>query len=149
MTRDCFSFIFNLRDILLSLQMNLSFQRAAVACAITERSSEPLSKTTTPKYLELITVLSFCPFTFISLWMPLALFVIRLVFSALMSTLYLVQVLSRLSTRVPSSCSSSARAPCYQQTKIGYITAATAHISIMFFLGIRHDSFEKDVEEGG
>ena len=39
---------------------------------------------------------------------PLALFVV--VFSSLISILYLVQVLSRLSTRASSSCSSSARA---------------------------------------
>ena len=63
-----------------------------------------------PRYLKLVTVPSFCPFTFISLWMPLALFVISLVFSPLISILYLVQVLSRLSTRASSSRSSSARA---------------------------------------
>ena len=84
----------------------------AVACAILERTSglEPSSETTAPRYLKLVTVPNFCPFTFISLWMPLALFVISLVFSALISILYLVQVLSRLSTRASSSCSSSARA---------------------------------------
>ena len=40
----------------------------------------------------------------------LALFVISLVFSALISILYLVQVLSKLSTGASSSYSSSARA---------------------------------------
>ena len=45
--------------------------------------------------LEACTVSRFCPFTVISLRMPLALFVISLVFSALISILYLVQVLSR------------------------------------------------------
>ena len=60
--------------------------------------------------MKLVTVTNFCPFTFISLWLPLALFVISLVFSALISILYLVQVLSRLSTRACSSCYSSARA---------------------------------------
>ena len=46
-----------------------SFIRAAVACAILERisSSEPSSETTAPKYLKLVTVPSFCQFTFISL----------------------------------------------------------------------------------
>ena len=98
--------------MLLSLQMGFSFVRAAVACAILERTSglEPSSKTTAPRYLKLVTVPNFCPLTFISLWMPLALFVISLVFSALISILYLVHVLSRLSTRASSSCSSSARA---------------------------------------
>ena len=71
---------------------------------------EPSSETTAPRYLELVTVPNFCPFTFICLWVPLALFVISLVFSALISILYLVQVLLRLSTRAFSSCSSSARA---------------------------------------
>ena len=57
-----------------------------------------------------VIVPNFCYFTFIFLWMLLALFVISLVFSALISILYLVQVLSRLSSRASSSCSSSARA---------------------------------------
>ena len=112
MTRERISFTFDPRDMLLSLQMGFSFVRAAVACAILERTSglEPSSETTAPRYLKLVTVPNFCHFTFISLWMPLALFVISLVFSALISILYLVQVLSRLSTRASSSCSSSARA---------------------------------------
>ena len=112
MTRVRISFTFDSRDMLLSLQMGLSFVRAAVACAILERTSglEPSSETIAPRYLKHVTVPNCCPFTFISLWMPLALFVISLVFSALISVLYLVQVLSRLSTRASSSCSSSARA---------------------------------------
>ena len=74
MTRECISFIFDPRDML-SLQMGFSFVRAAVASAIIERTSglELSSETTTPRYLKLVTVPSFCPFTFISLWMPLAL----------------------------------------------------------------------------
>ena len=112
MTGERISLTFDPRDKLLSLQMGFSFVRAAVACAILERTSglEPSSETTAPRYLKLVTVPNFCPFTFISLWMPLALIVINLVFSALISILYLVQVLSRLSTRASSSCSSSARA---------------------------------------
>ena len=112
MTRERISFTFDPRDMFLSLQMGFSFVRAAVACAILERISglEPSSETTAPRYLKLVTVPNFCHFTFISLWMPLARFVISLVFSALISILYLVQVLSRLSTRASSSSSSSARA---------------------------------------
>ena len=112
MTRERISFTFDPKDMLLSLQMGFSLVRAAVACSSLERISglEPSSETTAPRYLKLVTLPSFCPFTFISLWMPLALFVISLVFSALISILYLVQVLSRLSTRASSSCSSSARA---------------------------------------
>ena len=54
---------------------------------ILERTSglEPSSETTVPRYLKLVTVSSICLFTFIFLWMPLALFVISLVFSALIS----------------------------------------------------------------
>ena len=107
MTRERISFTFDPRDTLLFLQMGFSFVRASVACDILERISglEPSSETTAPRYLKLVTVPSFCLFTFISLWMSLALFVISLVFSALISILYLVQV-----TRASSSCSSSARA---------------------------------------
>ena len=112
MTRERISFTFDPRDRLLSLQMGFSFVRAAVACAILERTSglEPSSKTTAPRYLKLFTVPNTCLFTFISLWMPSALFVISLVFSALISMLFRVQVLSRLSTRASSPCSASARA---------------------------------------
>ena len=105
------SFTFDPRDVL-SLQIGFRFVRATVACAVLKRTSglKSSSETTAPRYLKLVTVPSFCSFTFISLWMPLAPFVISLVFSAVVSILYLVQVLSRLSTRASSSCSSSARA---------------------------------------
>ena len=90
MTRECISFTFDPRDML-SLQMGFSFVRAAVACAILERTSglKLSSETTTPRYLKLVTVPSFCPFTFISLWMPLALFAYSSVFSALIFILTL------------------------------------------------------------
>ena len=111
MTRERISLTFDPREMLLSLQIGFSFVRAAVACAILERTSglEPSSETTARRYLKLVTVPNVCPFTSIYRWMPLALFAISLVFSALISILYLVQVLSRLSTRASSSCSSSAR----------------------------------------
>ena len=78
MTRERISFTFDPRDMLLSLQMGFSFVRAAVACSILERTSglEPSSETTAPRYLKHVTVPNFCPFTFISLWMPLALDVV-------------------------------------------------------------------------
>ena len=46
---------------------------------------EPSFETIGPRYLKLVTVPSFCPLTLILVWMPLALFVISLVFSALIS----------------------------------------------------------------
>ena len=86
-TRERISRIFELREILLSFQNGFNLVNAAVVCAILESISglEPSTVITEPWYLKLVTVLSFCPFTFISMLMPLVLFVISLVFSALIS----------------------------------------------------------------
>ena len=114
MTRECISFTFDARDTLLSLQMCFSFLIAAVACAILERISclEPPSVTTAPRYLKLVTVSNFCPFTFF-----LSLDAIGAAchqFDLLSTDIHLipcvVQVLSRHSNTASSSCSSSARA---------------------------------------
>ena len=112
MTRERISFTFDHRDMLLSLQISLSFVSAAVACAIPERNSglDPSAETTVSRYSKLVTVPNFCLITYITLWMPSALFVICLVFSALISTLCLVQVCRDFVLGLPSSCSSSARA---------------------------------------
>ena len=69
MTKECISFTFDPRDMLLSLQMGFSFVRAAVACSVLERTSgfELSSETSASRYLKLVTVPNFCPFTFISL----------------------------------------------------------------------------------
>ena len=110
MTRERISFIFDPRDMFLLLQIGFSFVKAAVACAILERTSglEPSSETTVLRHSKLYGPI-FSPFTLISLRMPLAQFVISLVFSALISILCLMP-LSILSTRASNSCSSSARA---------------------------------------
>ena len=86
-TRERISRILELREVLLSIQIGFSLVNAAVACAILESISllEPSSVTTEPRYLKLVTVSSYCPFTLISVLMPLVLFVISLVFSALIS----------------------------------------------------------------
>ena len=86
-TRERISRILELREILLLIQTGFGIVSAAVACAILERNSglEPSSVITKPRYLKLVTVSSFCPFTLISVLMPLVLFVISLVFSALFS----------------------------------------------------------------
>ena len=85
-TRERISRILELKEILLSTQTGFSLVNAAV-CAILESISdlELSSDTTYPRYLKLVTVSSFCPFTLISVLMPLVLFVISLVFSALIS----------------------------------------------------------------
>ena len=76
-----------LREILLSIQTGFSFANAAVACAVLESISglEPSSVIPEPRYLKFVTVSSFYPFTLISVFTPLVLFVISLVFSALIS----------------------------------------------------------------
>ena len=71
-TRERIIFTFDTRDILLSLQMDFSFVRAAVACAVLERISDlaPSSETTALRYsklIKLITVPTFSPFTLISI----------------------------------------------------------------------------------
>ena len=54
--------------MLLSFQIGFSLVNAAVACAILESISglEPSAAITEPRYLKLVTVSSFCPFTLIS-----------------------------------------------------------------------------------
>ena len=86
-TRECISNILELREILLSIQTGFSRVNAAVVCAILESISglEPSSVITEPRYLKLVTVSSLCQFTLISVLMPLVLFVISLVFLALIS----------------------------------------------------------------
>ena len=77
MTRERISFTFEPKDMLLSIQMAFSFERAAVACSILERISglepsseeraavacsilerisglEPSPETTAPRYLKLV-----------------------------------------------------------------------------------------------
>ena len=85
-TRERISRILELREILLSFQTGLV--NAAVVCAILESISglEPSSVITEPRYLKLVTASSFWPFTLMSMLIPLVLFVISLVFSALIST---------------------------------------------------------------
>ena len=79
--------ILELGKILLSFQTGFSLVNAAVVCAILESISglENSSVMSEPKYLKIVTVSSFCPFTLISMLMLLVLFYKSLVFSALIS----------------------------------------------------------------
>ena len=79
-TMECISRILKLREILLSFQTGFKLVNAAVVSAILESI---LGLEPEPRYLKLVTVSSFCPFTLIYVLMPLVLFVISLVFSAL------------------------------------------------------------------
>ena len=86
MTRKRVSRTLELREMLLSLQTGLNLVNAAVVCAVLESISVlELTSNTEHWYLNLVTVSSFCQFTLISVLMPLVLFVISLVFSALIS----------------------------------------------------------------
>ena len=62
-----------LREILLSVQTGFNLVNAAVVCAVLESIAglEPASVITEPRYLKLVAVSSFCPFTLISALMPL------------------------------------------------------------------------------
>ena len=76
MTRENISRILELREMLLSFQADFNLvNAAAVARAIPESisGSEPSSVITEPRYLKLVTVSSFCPFTLFSVLMPLVL----------------------------------------------------------------------------
>ena len=86
-TRERISRILELGEILLSIQVGFSLLNAAVACAILESISglEPSPVITEPRSLKLVTVSSFCPFTLISVLLPRVVFVISLVFWALIS----------------------------------------------------------------
>ena len=70
-TKERISRILELTEILLSIQTGFSLVNAAVACAILESISglKPSSVITEPRYLKLVTVSSFCPFTLISVLM--------------------------------------------------------------------------------
>ena len=91
MTRERTCFTFYPRDMLLSLQIGFSFEIAAVACAILERTTGFVPSPDSP--LEACYGTQLLPF---HLDLPLdaifALFVISMVFSALISILYLVQI---------------------------------------------------------
>ena len=80
-----FSHTLELKEILLSFQTGFSHGNAPVVCAVQESISglEPSSVITEPRYLKHVTGSSFYPFTSICVLMPLVLFVISLVFSAM------------------------------------------------------------------
>ena len=131
MTRERIRFTFESRDMLLSLHICFSFVRAAVAREIVERTSEfeSSSEIIGTRNLKLVTVPSFRPLTLISLWIPLALFVIGFVFSALTSISYLVQVFVedfQLRLLVPALLQQAQQ--CHRQTQIGNSSAAYANL---------------------
>ena len=107
---------------------------------------KPSSETTALRYLKLVTVPSFWRFTFNSLWVPLALFVISLVFSV--TDFHLVCrfcrdfLLGYLFPALPQLC-------IIGKPQICNISAAYANLSIMTFQSIRHNLLEENDEESG
>ena len=72
-TRERISRILELREILVSFQTGFNLVNAAAVRAVLESISglEPSSVKTEPRYLKIVTVSSFCPFTSISVLKPL------------------------------------------------------------------------------
>ena len=100
MIKERSSLIFVLRAMFLSFHITLRFASAPVAWAILESISglDHSSMTMAPRYLKLLTVSNFSPLTLMVLLMPLMLFFISLVFSALICMSYAVEVLSSRSS---------------------------------------------------
>ena len=111
MARECISLILELMAMFLSFQMTFSLVTAAVVWAILEDTSglDPSSDNTAPRYLKLQMVSSFLFSMVMSVLMPLVLFVIKWVFSALIWIPYTVKAPSRWFTNLTSSCSCPAR----------------------------------------
>ena len=95
----------------MSFQMVLSVVSAAVVWATLPRISglDPASAMISPRYLKLLTQISFSPLTPMSVLMQLVLLVISLVFPTLICMPKAVKVLSRRSTKLASSTSIPAR----------------------------------------
>ena len=105
------SLIFELTVMFQLFHKGFNLVSAAVVCAILASISglEPSSVIIHPKYLKLFTVSSLCPLTLTYVLLPCVLFIISLVFSALISMPYDVDVFSKRSTKLASSCSSPAK----------------------------------------
>ena len=106
MTREHISLILELIAMLLSFQMNFTLVTAAVVWAILDSALglDPLSDTVVPRYSKLRTAFSFLLSMVMSVLMPLVLFVISCVFSALICMPYAVKASSRWFTNLTSSC---------------------------------------------
>ena len=117
-TRERISRILELREILLSFQTGFNLVNAAVVYAVLMSISglESSSVINEPRYFKFVTVSSFSPFTLISVLMPLVLFVISLVFSALISMPQAVEALLRCSTNLPVLLPLLLSRRCHQQS---------------------------------
>ena len=110
MAKERISLILELIAMFLSFQTTFNLVTVTVVWAILDSTSglDPLSDTIAPRYLKLWTVSSFLLSMAMSV-LPLVLFVINCVFSALICMPYAVEASSRWSTNLTSSCSCPAR----------------------------------------
>ena len=136
MTRERISLIFELTVMFLSFHKGFNLVSAVVVCAILASISglEPSSVIIDPKYLKLVTVSSLYPLTLTTVLMPCVLFVISLVFSELISMPYDVDVFSRRSTKLASSCLSPGlllSRRCRQENVVGDSPASNADSALM------------------
>ena len=97
MARERIRLILELMAMFLSFQMTFSLVTAAVVWATLHGTLglDPSSDTLAPRYLKLRTVSSFLLFMVMSVLMPLVLFVINWVFSALICMPYVMEASSR------------------------------------------------------
>ena len=150
MTKDRISLILELSAMFLSFHMALSFVNAPIVWAILDIIScfDPSSDTTEPKYLKLWTVSSFWPPMLTSKLIPLVLLVISLVFSALISMPYFVDVVSRWLINLTSSSSFPARASMSSaKRKLVIVLPPMLTDPSWFFQSISHDSLKEDVKK--
>ena len=107
MSRKHIRLILELMAMFLLFQMTFSLVTATVVWAILKSTSglDPSFDTIAPRYLKLWTVSSFLLSTEMSVLMPLVLFVINCVVSALICTPYAMEASSRWFTNLTSSCS--------------------------------------------
>ena len=107
MTRESIRRTLKLREILLSFQSVFNLVNTAAVCAILKNISglKPSSVISEPRYLKLVTVSSFCPFTLIDLFVDAAGDICHQ-FGLLGTDLHAVESLSRGSTNFAISSSS-------------------------------------------
>ena len=124
-TRECISLIFELTKICLWFKIVFSLASAAFVCAILDSTSglEPWSVTTASNFSLLILM---------SMLIRLALLVISVVFSALISMPKTAEVLSRRSTSEASSSSFPAR-PSVSSAKHKLVIVLNAECFLLIF----------------
>ena len=134
-------------EIPLSFEAGFNLVNAAVVYAILDSISglEPSSVITEPRYLKLVTVSSFCPFTLISVLMPLVLFVISLVFFALILMRRLWRLCQGIQLILPFLLPLLLSHRCHQQSRDWWLFCLQCLQGLRDLLMHLHDPFQKYV----